>query len=81
LPATAIGKDYLTGGAFLGPAPSGTGYQFSLFGVFGFLAALKEGFEVNILGLVFGLDPLGPAIKLPAVGRIGFRLDARKTLL
>ena len=33
---------------------------------------VEEGFEVNLLGLVFGVDPLGPAIKLPGIGRIGF---------
>ena len=72
LPPTAIGKDYLTNGSVFDRAPSGTGYQFSLFGLFGVLAAVEEGVEVNILGLVFGLDPLGLAIKLPAIGRVGF---------
>jgi hypothetical protein len=72
LPPTAIGKDFLTNGSFFDHTPSGTGYQFSFFGLFGVLAAVEEGLEVNILGLVFGLDPLGLAIKLPAIGRIGF---------
>ena len=72
LPPTAIGKDFLTNGSVFDRAPSGTGYQFSIFGLFGVLAAVEEGVEVNILGLVFGLDPLGLAIKLPAVGRVGF---------
>ena len=30
----------------------------------------EEGVELNILGLIFGIDPLDPAIKLPIVGHI-----------
>ncbi|MDA0238818.1 MAG: DUF3750 domain-containing protein [Proteobacteria bacterium] len=70
LPPTAIGKDYL-GGQIVAATPSGTGFQFSLMGLFGFMAGAEEGVEFNILGLTFGLDPLDPAIKLPLVGRIG----------
>lgn len=73
LPVTAIGKDYLTDAALVGPAPSQTGYQLSLYGLFGLLAAKKEGVELNLLGLSFGIDPTGPAIKLPAYGRVGPR--------
>lgn len=71
LPSTAIGKDYLTDGP-LARAPSDTGYQVSLYGVLGVLVARREGLEINLLGLVFGVDPTGPAIKLPGVGRVGF---------
>ncbi|MGR8919270.1 MAG: DUF3750 domain-containing protein [Gammaproteobacteria bacterium] len=71
LPATAIGKDYLPGGALTAAAPSGTGVQLSLGGVLGVLAAKREGLELNVLGLVFGIDPLRPALKLPGIGRVG----------
>lgn len=71
LPVTAIGKDYLPGGAVLGAVPSGTGYQFSLLGAFGVMLAQAEGFELNILGLSIGLDWTDPALKLPGVGRVG----------
>jgi len=71
LPANAIGKDYLPGGALFGAAPSGTGYQFSLLGMAGLLVALHEGFEVNLLGLNFGIDFRSPALKLPGIGRLG----------
>jgi hypothetical protein len=71
LPPTAIGKDYLTGGAFFAGAPSGTGWQVSLWGLFGVLVALDEGIEVNLLGLTVGLDILQPALKLPGLGRLG----------
>jgi Protein of unknown function (DUF3750) len=71
LPAIAIGKDYLPNGAWLGDAPSGTGKQISLGGAVGILAAKIEGLEINLFGLVFGIDPLRPALKLPGIGRIG----------
>jgi hypothetical protein len=71
LPANAIGKDYLPGGALFGAAPSGTGYQFSLLGMAGLMVALREGFEVNVLGFAFGIDFKSPALKLPGIGRLG----------
>ena len=71
LPPTAIGKDYIPDGKIFAEAPSGTGYQVSLFGLLGVLAAREEGVEVNILGLTFGLDLASPALKLPMAGRIG----------
>jgi hypothetical protein len=72
LPSTAIGKDYLRGGVFA-KAPSGSGYQMSLAGLFGVTASTVEGLELNLLGLTFGVDPWPPAVKLPLAGRIGAR--------
>ena len=72
LPVTAIGKDYLEDGRFLAQSPGGRGFQVSLFGLAGVLAGVQEGIEINLLGLVFGVDPLGPALKLPGIGRLGF---------
>lgn len=71
LPVTAIGKDYLPGGSVVAAAPSGTGYQLSVFGVLGVMVAMDEGLELNILGLAAGVDFLRPALKLPGVGRLG----------
>ncbi len=71
LPTTAIGKDYLGGVRLFDRAPSGTGYQLSMFGLLGITVARVEGLEFNALGLNFGIDPFDPAIKLPGVGRIG----------
>lgn len=76
LPSIAVGKDYLIDtsrwwGRFLAPAPSNSGYQVSLFGLLGVLVAREEGLEINVLGLVFGIDPFDWAIKLPGIGRIG----------
>ena len=70
LPADALGKDFLTGFHFFAPAPSCTGYQFSLFGIFGILVAKKEGIEINILGLVYGMQFSPFAIKLPGFGNL-----------
>jgi hypothetical protein len=71
LPPTAVGKDFLPGGAPIALAPSGTGAQLSLFGLAGILLGWEEGLEVNLLGLTFGLDWNRPALKLPGVGRLG----------
>lgn len=71
LPPTAIGKDYLANGGLVAPAPSGTGVQFSLYGLAGILIGKEEGIEINLLGLTFGIDVLQPALKLPGLGRIG----------
>lgn len=71
LPPTAVGKDYIPGGGVFAKAPSGSGYQVSLFGLLGLMAAKEEGIELNILGLTFGIDVMNPALKLPLAGRIG----------
>jgi hypothetical protein len=72
LPPTAVGKDYLPGGAPAALAPSGTGVQLSLLGLAGVLVGWEEGLEVNLLGLTFGVDLNRPALKLPGFGRLGF---------
>jgi hypothetical protein len=70
LPPTAIGKDYL-GDRIVAAAPSGSGVQLSVGGLFGVLASGVEGLEINVLGLSFGFNPFDLSIKLPLVGRIG----------
>lgn len=74
LPPTAIGKDYF-GLHPLDRAASGTGWQFSLFGLLGLTLAREEGLEINIAGLVLGIDPMDFSLKLPGVGRLGPRRD------
>lgn len=71
LPSNALGKDFLPGGAVFARAPSGTGFQVSLFGAVGLLIAADEGFEVNLLALTLGFDAMRPALKLPGLGRLG----------
>jgi len=71
IPANAIGKDYLPLTAPITRAPSGTGMQVSLLGLFGFIVAAEEGLEVDVLGLSAGVDVLRPALRVPGLGRIG----------
>ena len=71
LPSTAIGKDYPINGSVIDRTPSGTGYQLSMLGVLGVTMAREEGFELNLLGLTFGIDFYRPALKLPFIGRLG----------
>lgn len=68
LPSDAVGKDYLLEHTFFAKAPSGTGYQFSLFGAFGVLIAKKEGIEINLLGLVYGVRFSPFKVLLPGIG-------------
>lgn len=77
LPPTAIGKDWLGPDGPIARAPSGTGYQVSLFGLAGVLVGAEEGIEVNVIGLNFGLDPLDFALRLPGIGRFGFDRDTQ----
>ena len=70
LPPPAIGKDF-PGSSIFAVAPSGTGYQLSLYGLLGVMGALEEGIELNLLGLSFGLDFNTPGVRLPGMGRIG----------
>ena len=71
LPSNAVGKDFLPHGAVFAAAPSGSGFQLSLYGLAGILIAVEEGFELNLLGLTAGIDAAAPALKLPAIGRLG----------
>ncbi len=70
MPATAIGKDYLPLSEAIARVPSGTGYQLSLYGLLGGLVGVEEGIELNVLGLVLGIDFRPPAVKLPGIGNV-----------
>lgn len=71
LPPTAIGKDWRESGLFAGRTPSRTGIQASLYGLAGVSIGWVEGIELNLLGLVAGIDLRRPALKLPGWGRVG----------
>jgi hypothetical protein len=71
MPPTAVGKDYLDNGGLFARTPSGSGFQLSLLGLLGLSIGRAEGLEINLLGLTIGVDPLGLALKLPGVGRLG----------
>jgi hypothetical protein len=71
LPSTSVGKDWR--GAFGGGVTSeGTGLQIETPFV-GVKVGLKEGVELHVIGLSFGIDLWPPAIILPlGPGRLGF---------
>lgn len=72
LPSNAIGKDYL-GDRVMAEVPGGSGYQLSMGGYLGILAGVREGLELNILGLSLGVNPLALGIKLPGIGELALR--------
>lgn len=71
LSSTSVGKDYR--GLFgAGITSEGTGVQIET-PVLGFKIGLKEGIEVHIIGLSFGVDFWPPAVIVPwGTGRVGF---------
>jgi hypothetical protein len=75
LPATAIGRDFRPR-PYAGLTDSGTGIEANLWGLLGFKVGWVEGIELNVLGLVAGLDLRDPGVKVPAFGRIGPHLTA-----
>lgn len=70
LPPNAVGRDFRDG-FYAGLTDSGTGLELNLYGLAGIKAGWVEGLEVNMLGLVAGLDLRHPGVKLPGFGRIG----------
>jgi hypothetical protein len=75
LPSNAIGRDFRPL-PYAGLTDSGTGVEANLWGVLGVKLGWVEGLEVNVLGLVAGLDLREPGVKLPGFGRIGPHLTA-----
>jgi hypothetical protein len=71
LPPTAVGKDFPYDGRWFGLTPSHTGVRFNARGYLGVTLGWVEGFELNILGAVAGLDVRRPALKIPGLGRLG----------
>lgn len=70
LPSLAIGQDYLTNARFFSRTPSGTGYQLSIYGLFGITLAKKEGLTLNLFAATYGLNLDPPTIILPGFGNI-----------
>jgi len=71
LPPTAIGKDYPYD---LRPVRwTGNGIVLSLRGYAGLRIGWVDGFEIHLLGAVIGLDWRHLAVKLPGIGRVGWR--------
>ena len=70
LPPNAIGRDFRDG-FYAGTTDSRTGVELNLWGYAGVKLGLVEGVEMNLLGLVAGLDLRQPGLKLPGFGRVG----------
>ena len=71
LPPNAVGRDFRNG-FYAGRTDSGTGDRAqSLTASPAVKIGWVEGIEVNLLGLVAGLDLRHPGVKLPGFGRIG----------
>jgi Protein of unknown function (DUF3750) len=70
LPPTALGKDFPIDGRWFGLTPSRTGIRLNLAGYAGLTFGWVEGFEINIFGVVAGVDIHRPALALPGFGRV-----------
>jgi hypothetical protein len=70
LPPNAVGRDYRDR-LYAGLTDSGTGLELNLHGLAAFKVGWVEGIEVDLFGLVAGLDLRHPGLKLPGYGRIG----------
>jgi hypothetical protein len=68
LPSNAVGRDYINGFAM---DPDGRDFHLSLFGLAGIAFGIRSGLEIQLLGLVAGIDVVHPGIKIPAFGRVG----------
>ncbi len=70
LPPNAVGRDFRDG-FYAGWTDSNTGIELNLAGYAGVKIGWVEGVEVNLLGLVAGLDLRHPGVKLPGYGHLG----------
>lgn len=70
LPPNAVGRDFRDG-IYAGLTDSRTGVEFNLNGLATIKFGWVEGIELNLLGLVAGVDLRHPGLKLPGFGRIG----------
>jgi hypothetical protein len=70
LPPNAVGRDFRDR-FYAGRTDSGTGVELNLYGFAAVKLGWVEGVEVDLLGLVAGLDLRHPGVKLPGFGRIG----------
>lgn len=71
LPPNAVGKDWLGPGFRARRDAGGGDLHLSAWGYAGLSVGPRTGVEINLLGQTFGLDLAHPALKLPAIGRVG----------
>ena len=72
----AVGRDYPTDGRLVAWDAGRGDLRLSLWGYAGLSVGRTAGIEVNLFGLVAGIDPLRPALKLPGFGRVGMARSA-----
>ena len=72
LPPNAVGRDYPSMGRWISVDPGGQDVHLSLAGLAGVSIGVRSGIELHLLGQTAGLDLRQPALKIPAVGRVGF---------
>lgn len=70
LPPNAVGRDFRDR-FYAGLTDSGTGVELNVYGLATIKLGWVEGVELNLFGLVAGLDIRHPAVKLPGFGRVG----------
>ena len=80
LPELAVGRDFPTDGRLLAWDGARRDLRLSAWGYAGLTVGMTSGIEVNLLGLVAGIDLARPALKLPGFGRVGMAPAIRETL-
>lgn len=75
LSPVAVGRDYPSEGQMVWYDSDREDLRLSLFGYIGAVVGASSGFEVNVLGLVAGIDPVRLAVKIPAFGTYALRSD------
>lgn len=76
LPPEAIGRDYRSLADFITISPDWRNLELSLGGYAGLAIGTLYGVELRLGGLVFGIDIMRPALKLPGFGRIGIERNS-----
>jgi hypothetical protein len=71
MPSEAVGRDFRADGSLVGLTGSRTGVELSILGLLGAKIGWVEGVEIDVMGLVAGLDIRHPALKIPCFGRVG----------
>jgi len=74
LPPNAVGRDYLSGGKLFHLAEQLDDFKLGYEGLIGISIGRQSGFELNLLGLVAGIDILRPALKIPGFGRVDIKV-------
>lgn len=70
LPPNAVGRDYLADGSFWHASRQWDEFKIGYHGLAGVSLGRHSGFEINLLGLVAGIDIANPAVKIPGFGRL-----------